>query len=418
MNIGWVCIDGTNDWETVSTLGTCIDIRIAFFNRFLKNKRNKIYWFGVKKNSQTLEGKSISNLIPNKTLAAVRQAFLENRKKWANLPYREKRSVTSPTKWLAEHAMDSLWVSVDNGTLEMPECDVVVAEYMDTGVHYQVYFAFVLAYYAKRNVPLFVRDPERRFRYTTEFSILHKQPRENMYEHRLGRFVSQETVDLLRGKIRMIYPFKAEWDVNDFYRETPLEIAVMYDKGRDLPIPDSWESVKKHPVVMIGNDNNRRPFIEKWYGGLRYPSQIYGNWADRDIKYAEGFDKISDLVWFNDSVGQDEVLPTLQTGDATIYHLPPNSIRLGQITYRACEAPMAGTVNISPAVIPRADEFTLPEFIVNDVDELNECIENIMYMTNDQYTEAIEAQRNLVYGNFSADKIYNRFIKALRKDIK
>ena len=421
MNIGWFCIDGTNDWNTVSILGTCIDIRLSLFQRLLRDGHT-IHWFGARKDSLGIHGKQHSRMIGNDIFVHVRKAVREGSAKWKDIPSRSDvtagaEKTGSRSKLSAEEAMRILHKAVRRKRIEFPECDVLIAEYMDTGVLHQVFFGLVLEYYATRGVPVYVRDPERRFRYVTEFVKMHQKQRSHMYEHRMGRYMSQKFIDNLRGKIRMIYPFDASWDTdpNKFYRDKPLEIAVAYERTRDMDVKSFWDS-KTYEVAMIGNDNARRPFMEKWYGGLLYPATIWGNWYTKDPAYVMRWRKLNPQVTFNDPVMPSRVLQTLARGWSTIYHLPPMSIKLGQVTYRACEAAMAGTINISPDIIPRAEQFTLPEFIVKDTDDMNRAVERAFSMPKKGYIEAIDEQRRLAHRHFNADKIYTRFIKALAKD--
>lgn len=422
MNIGWLCLDGTNSWDTVSTTGTDINVRVPLFNR-LHDRGDKVIWFGLKPNSHLLEGDDLDFMRPHNeaieickvNVRAAQKIWDENNKKrkWQKKHNAEGYPMS---KWVGHAAVTATLATWDKNKNLLPNCDAFIAEYMDTGLGILVLFTSLLVHYARRGTPLYVIDFERRFRYVTELKLLHDEPRGNMYEHRLERYIPHSCIDDLRGKIRMIYPFACDWDdgTNGYYKTPSIDLSVVYDVKRELSLPRLRE--KLAPIVMVGNDNKRRPFIEKWYGGLKYRADIYGNWAKRDSTYVESWREINRKVRFHEPVGQHELLQTLRTGYATIYHLPPMSIDLGQITYRVCEASLAGTINISPAEIKNPELYTLPQFVARDPKHLNQMLKGIMSMSEKQYQRVIQEQRKLVSHYFDADYVFDDFIEMLVMD--
>lgn len=419
MKLGWLCLDGTNSWETVSTLGTSIDIRLAVFDEILA-LGSSIHWFGLRKNSHLIRLKEHPRVVPDELLKQlVNDEIRRQNEQWRAISGKKKAmKLRNPngypmSKWVGSRAVTAVLRTLERHPL--PEVDAFVAEYMDNGINQIVYFAAAIIHYSSRSIPVYVRDPERRFRYISEFSILHETPRSNMYEHRLERYLAPEHVDVIRGKIRMIYPFHADWDkgTDGFYRGKPIEMSVAYDASREIDIVPLKERI---PVVMVGNDNNRRAFIEEWYGPLKHRANIYGNWKKRDANYVKSWKKINKKVRFFPPVPQDRAIETLGRGASSIFHIPQMSIRLGQVTYRVCEVPMAGSINITPHGIQRAEEWTLPDFIVNNPKEVNQKIQELVALSDREFRGLVEAQRELVRQTFEASYVAWDLIEALRED--
>lgn len=421
MNLGWLCLDGTNTWSTVSTLGTGINVRLPIIKRLVASN-DTISWFGIRKDSHLVEGEKNNRVLPyyeaaqvsGRLLRAAQKEWNENyaRESWQR---RNNPNKFPMSKWVGGRAVeDTLSYWKENKTL--PVIDVLVAEYMDTGMGQIAFFSSILAHYAAQNVPIYVWDQERRFRYVSELKRLYADPRPNMYEHRLERYIPHRIIDLLRGKIKMCYPFDAEWDdgTNGYYRLPSFNLSAIYDPARALSLPTRQEKIV--PVVMVGNDNRRRPFIEKWYGGLKHKAQIHGNWEKRDAAYVNSWKEINRRVKFYPPMPQHLLLQTQRTGWATIHHLPQMSIDLGQVTYRVCEAPLAGTIMICPKDITTHERFTLSDFVASSPDHINQLVWDLMDMPMPLYHFALIEQRELVEKNFGADKVISDFLEMLIDD--
>lgn len=410
-DVGWLCLDGTNSWGTNTTLGANLIIRQPLLQRFLDIGAN-VYFFGLREESNVIEGKTYDNLVPIGQLKQnINQLLRDYDKQWKADP-----KEGSMSKWVVGHAISDALDSLAKDPL--PKIDFLFAEYMDNGAAQIAYFSVILIHYAQRNVPIYVRDTERRFRYNSEIRELFDETRETMYSHRLGRYVDEEHLAELNGQIRMVYPFKAEWDdgTDGFYRTPPIYMPIIYDPERELPLVKLKE--KKHPVVYIGNDNNRREMLEMWYGSLCHEAFVFGNWRKRrgGEEYVESWKQRNPRIRFADPVPMSVMLPALQRGWTSVVVYPKHYVTLGQLTDRMAELPLAGTIPIAPSELWNAKEWTLKDFIVTSPADMNVSIENIMGFTQRDYDDAVHAVRELLKKNFDADQVFNDLCVALMKD--
>lgn len=411
LRVAWLCLDGTNSWSTNSSLGANLIIRQPMLQRFL-DLGCTVEWFGLREDTNVIEGKEY----PNMHLYPLVKKYVNERlrvrqKEWDS----KKKRDGSMSKWVVGHAINDVLDWLDEEPL--PKADFLFAEYMDNGPSQIAYFSVILIHYARRNIPIYVRDTERRFRYNSEIQKLFESKRDTIYSHRLGRYVDEEHIESLRGMIRMVYPFDAEWDdgTNGFYRDHPFYMPIVYDPTRELPLLRL--SSKSYPVLYIGNDNNRREMLERWYSVLRHKAHIYGNWRRRDLEYVNSWKEINKKVRFGDApIPMIEVLPTLQKGWTSVVVYPKHYVTLGQVTDRMAELGLAGTIPIAPVELWNATQWTLPEFIVGDAKQLNRTIQSIMDMKQRQYDEAVMAVRLLLRENFDADYVFNDFCVTLMKD--
>ena len=427
MKVGWVSPEGTNTWETVSTVGTSIIIRIPTFRRLLE-RNHDVIWFGLKKQGHLIEGKD-EGLKPVYRINDYIKEFLrEAKKKWDGGKVKNPNGY-SMSKWVTTTAIrKSLKVL---RAAPPPDIDVLFAEYMDNGMPQIVFFTVLVLHYAARDVPIYVRDTENKFRYVSEYKILSDSVRDNMYSHRLGRYVAEEDIQSLRGKLRMVYAFDAsEWDdgTNGFYRLPPLYFPLMYDPERELIIPLLSDKLTK-PVVYIGNDNNRRPMFKKYYGGLKkYTARtlpadvrgrirmadVYGNWQRSAPGFVEEMNP--KRVRFNPPISQELMLRRLSESLCTVFVTKEIYAKCGQVTTRSAEVSLAGTLAVVPRRVPRADEWALSEFIVDDVDGMNKAIQFMTNMSDTAYVEAVYAQRGVIQNYYHADLMFDNLILAFMED--
>lgn len=417
MRLGWLSPDGTNDWSTVSSLGTDIEVRIGIFKEFLADPKNRLVWFGMKKGSGNLEGKSNKHIDSQENYhGLVNKALSDATKLWKAGKVKNPHDYTM-SKWISNWAIEYVLHFLEHEPL--PKLDAFFAKYMDNGYGQIVYFTCLLIHYARRGTLIYVSDNERRFRYISELKRLAATPRSNMYEHRLERYVPHSFIDELRGKIRMAYAFDASsWDdsTKGYYRGLPIYLPTIYDEDREVKLDDNWWARKKIPVITICNDSGRRPMIEKWFGGLEYKSRIYGNWRRKDPEYVKQFRATHRLVHFIDSIPQDRLLHVQSRSFATIYTLPEMAVKLGQVTYRPAEAPLAGTLMLTPVNMEHAEDFTLPQFIVKSVDELNKMVGILPKLTRKTYRAMVEEERDLVKLHFGRETMYGNLMYAFKQD--
>lgn len=416
MNIGWVSPEGTNDWRTVSTVGTSIVIRVPLFREWV-NRGDKIFWYGLKENGHRLEGVEHKSIIPDYEMKRLVRDYLNEAKKaYEDLPKKEKKSITSKSKWQTERAIKGMLKTLVD--IEPAPIDVLFMEYMDNGMHQIVFFSVILLWYAQNtDVPIYVRDTENKFRYVSEYKILHDEARDNTYSHRLGRYVPEDLLSILRGRIRMVYAFDAsEWDdgTEGFYRLPPIFFPMVYDPSRELVIPKRKEM--KTPVVYIGNDNNRRPMFTRWYGSLRHEAQIYGNWIRRAGDFVDGFQQ-NPNVNFNEPIKQDVMLERLRRAYSTVFVTKEIYAKCGQVTTRSVEVSLAGTIAVVPTSLPKWETWALSDFVVNSPDGMNNVIEDIMSMSSKQYRDAIMAQRQIVSEHYHTDVVMEMLEEEFRNDI-
>ena len=413
ITLGWVCLDGTNSWETNSSLGANLIIRQPLLQRFL-DMGGTVHWYGLREESQEIEGRVYERLIPNPSVKRlVNDVVRDRQKKWQEKSTQEG----SMSRWVIGTALDEILKYFEHNPL--PKIDFLFAEYMDNGPAQIAYFSAILLHYAKRNVPIYVRDTERRFRYNSELRELFDETRETMYSHRLGRYVYEDKLETLHGQIRMVYPFHAEWDdgTNGFYRTPPVYMPIIYDDRRELPLARLKD--KNYPVLYVGNDNNRREMFEHWYGGLEHESYIYGNWRKRrgGEQYVEEWKQRNSKVTFSqDPLPMKIVLHMLQRGFASVVVYPKHYVTLGQITDRMAELAQAGIMPIAPSELWNAKEWTLDQFIVADIQKMNEQIDMIRGLSQSQYDEAVWEVRRLLASQFDADFVFNDLCVALMKD--
>ena len=406
MQLGWVSPEGTNSFSTASTIGTSIVIRPPIFKKFIE-RGDTVFWFGLKQGSHLFEGEDVG-LVPIYEIKEVVNSHLrEAQKEW------EFGEVNNPnnysmSKWRTTKAIRGTLKHMRRN-MNMPELDVLFAEYMDNGMTQIVFFTCIILYYAQKDTVLYVRDTENKFRYVSEYKIKSDEPRDNMYSHRLGRYVRGRDIETLRGKIRMCYAFKAPWDdgTDGFYRIDhggPLYFPMVYDPERELPL----KFKNKHtPVVYIGNDNNRRPMFEEYYGNIRYNAQIYGNWIRRATNFSDEIRKRNKRVYFNPPIAQTEMLPELSRAYSTVFVTKKIYQQCGQVTTRSVEVSLAGTIAIVPDVLPEWDTWALEDFVVSGPSEMNRAIEHVMSLKKNQYRDAIMDQREVVSESFHVDKMFD-----------
>lgn len=418
LKVGWLCLDGTNTWKTNSSLGANLIIRQPLLQRFL-DIGARVEWYGLKETSNLIEDVEYSNLRPNiQVKDLVNSAFRKYDKEWKAKKPKEQAKLGSMSKWICENTIEYALMYLKLHPL--PKVDFLFAEYMDNGMGQICYFTTILVYYAMQGVPLYVRDTERRFRYNSEISKVVETPRKTIYEHRLQRYISQDHVNAIRGRIRMVYPYHSEdWDngTRGFYKTPAAFMPIVYERNRELQLPSVKHRV--HPVVYIGNDNNRREMFEMWYGALKQRAFIYGNWRKRagGDAYVESWKTINPLVTFApDPIPVHLVLGGLQRASCSVVVYPKHYVTLGQITDRMAELAQAGTIAIAPRELWNAEEWALPQFIVRDTDHMNTVIEDILTYDDGTYREAAYEQRKLLREHFNGDLVFNDFVSILQKD--
>jgi len=384
------------------------------FNRFLWHG-DSIEWFGLRKESHLLEGVKYLDIRPHEgTRALVMSSIRDATKLWKAGDVKNPHNLTM-SKWISTTAIRHCLKHLERNPL--PKIDFLFAEYMDNGMSQIVYFSVLLLYYAKRDIPLYVRDTEHKFRYISELDKLHDTPRDNMYSHRLGRYVAESDIQSLRGKIRMVYAWDNPlWDTgtDGFYKTPSVSLPVIYDPKRELPIQPV--DVRKTPVVYIGNDNDRRPMFQTYYGGLKYRAEIYGNWNRRAADFVAQMADINPKVRFNDPIPQHLMLPRLAHSLSTVFVTKKIYKAVGQITDRACEVSLAGAVAVTPSEISNAGVWTLPEFIVGGVADMNRAIKSISRLSDKQYASVIKDQRKVISKHYDADFVMSDFIDVLISD--
>jgi hypothetical protein len=415
VNIGWLSPEGTNSFDSVSTLGTSINPRRYLLKRFLRDGHS-VHWFGLKAGGHIFDSpEDEMNIRTYYDIKDQIQWYLkEGRKVW-NEGKAKNPEDWSMTKWIISRAVRRTIRFMKK--LKLPKLDVLFAEYMDNGMGQVTFFSAIVLYYCDMDTVIYVRDTENKFRYITEYRVLYPETRDNMYSHRLERNIPEEYIQKLRGRVRMSYGFRGEWDegTEGFYKTPPLFLPFTYDDEREVDIDEAVRR-KRTPVVYIGNDNNRQKMFREYYGAINYKSHIFGNWGVSAPDFVNDIILHNPNVVFKTPMQQKGMIERLSRAYSTVFVTKDIYMKCGQVTTRSAEVSQAAVIAVVPNTIPEAERFALDDFIVDGPDDMNDAIDHILGMKRSAYRDAIMDQRKLVKKHYGTGRTYRKMLKQFEED--
>lgn len=400
--LGWLSVEGTNSASTCSTLGTNFHLRRGMLEQSWKHGY-KVEFFGCKKGGHLWDDKKHPNINDNFAITEIVNSALRRYTRQAEV--KNKKIGDSKSRWIVSKSIDYVLKNA-----HFPRCDVMWVEFMDPGLPSIVLSVAVMIHYARKNVPLFVRDGDIKFRYITSLRPLHDKSRKTMYEERIQRYISDKQLDAIRRKFVLIYAFDTSWAPKDDPFVLGFEtVGCLYDPRNEL---DIRFSKKKKRLTYVGNVNGREAACIEFYGNSRWPVHIWGRWPDDAM---ERVGKSSDKITFKGVVSWDKMLPTYNRALATVHITRKDYSKLGSIPERQVEVAQAGTLLLVPSNNTAAERLTLADYVVENAREMNGILKDIGKMSRSHYEDEVSEFRGHLLSQFGPTMTWDRIMKMKEK---
>lgn len=152
---------------------------------------------------------------------------------------------------------------------------------------------------------------------------------------------------------------------------------------------------KSRGAVYVGNDYERRKLMEEYLLPLSqiFPVDIWGKF---DTKDADEFKAKWNTVNWAGRVETNRALSKIAMGKMTVNLIKHNYQKIGQITMRTMESPMAGTLQMGIAENIRIRDFIPADYIASSTDGAMRIARRIDAMSHAEYADELELQRDMV----------------------
>ena len=398
--LGWLSVEGTNSASTCSTLGTNFHLRRGMIRQAWKNGY-EVNFFGCKKDGYLWDDNPHKGLHDYFSVTEVVNKAL---RRYTEIAKRKNSKIgNSQSRWIVSKSIDYVLKNA-----KFPKCDIMWVEFMDPGLPSIVLSVAVMIHYARQNIPLFVRDGDIKFRYITTLKPLHPTPRENMYEERIQRYISDAQLEEIRHKFVLIYAFDTSWAKDDPFVRAFETVGCLYDPKNELPI--NFENKKKR-LTYVGNVNGREDACIRFYGNSKWPVHIWGRWPSDAM---ERVGASNEKIKFKGIVDWDDMLPVYNRAKASVHITRKDYSKLGSIPERQVEVAQAGTLLLVPEYNTAAENLTLVEFIIKDEKDMNVVLKEINEMDEKAYVATVEDFRSHLHDQFSPSVTWKRIMKMVK----
>jgi hypothetical protein len=163
--------------------------------------------------------------------------------------------------------------------------------------------------------------------------------------------------------------------------------------------------------VYVGNDYGRREAMERLLLSLSdtLPITVWGRYEAKDGP--EWCARFPHVNWAG-RIPSNQVPGAVARGHFTVNMVKADYMSIGLLTLRTFDANVYGTLQIADARIKRIEKYVPPQFIVSNTAEATRIAKRIMELTDEQYGEQLERQRELTRRN-DMDAFTTRFYEIL-----
>ena len=202
----------------------------------------------------------------------------------------------------------------------------------------------------------------------------------------------------------MIGPYEEE---TKFIKPMTIDYPyVTQFEQEPLPVED------KIGAVYVGNDYGRREAMERLLLSLAprgIPVTVWGRYDAKDGP--EWTAKHPEVEWAG-RVPSNQVPGLVRKGHFTVNIVKHDYVPIGLLTLRTFDANCYGTIQIGDRRIKRLSQYVPADFLVETTGEAVRLAQQIMAYSDDQYAEALQAQRELTRRN-DMDAFTERFYEVL-----
>ncbi len=391
--LGWVCLEGTNSASTCSTLGTNFHLRRGMFQEAW-NHGYVVNFFSCKKDGYLYDDEAHPKINDWYSVTVV---VLHALRRYTRIAKAKNKKVgESQSRWIISKSIDYVLKHA-----KFPRCDVVWVDYVDPGFPAIVLSMSVMVHYARRNVPMVLRDPILKFRYLTIIKPIHLNPRKTMYEERIQRYISDEHIEAIRRSFVMGYAFDTSWgeEGGDKFCLGFETLDCLYDPGNELEF--NFEGKRKR-LTYVGNVNAREKVMIHYYGAVKkYPIHVWGRWPADVIGRVR---EVNPRIRFKGIVPWEKMDAVYARARVCIHITRDDYARLDLIPERHIEVARAGTLLLSPSSNKASPQMTLDDFVFDDISSMNTMVRKIMRMRSSTYGAALEEFRKHLYDQFSSKR--------------
>jgi hypothetical protein len=156
---------------------------------------------------------------------------------------------------------------------------------------------------------------------------------------------------------------------------------------------------RKRGAVYVGNDYGRRDAMERLL--LHLPSEgvpvtVYGRY---DAKDGPAWTSKFPLVDWAGRVPSNKVPGLVADGHFTVNMVKHDYMPIGLLTLRTFDANVYGTLQIADRRIKRISQYVPDDYLVDSKSESVALAKRIMSLTDEQYREELERQREMTRKN-------------------
>lgn len=298
-----------------------------------------------------------------------------------NLPGSEEYTL----KWLGEMIESQAWGMP-------PEVDVAVIAIIRANVITGFQQTYIMSQYKKMGIPVIMYDQDRQLAATAN-SL--KKANGWSWPDPYWTIIAPYTVGTQWGQPELIdFPyireFESFWD-NNFKRMEERTDGAVY----------------------VGNDYERRKLMETHLLPLTdiMPVTVWGKFDKADAgPWKLEWNKVN---WAG-RVETNRALERISRGKLTVNLIKHTYQKLGQITMRTFESPMAGTLQVGIRENIRIGDFVPRDFISGSTGEALGIAKRVERMTTEEYAHELEIQRKMARRN-DLDAYMDRLYELIEK---